>query len=723
MKQVVRRVIDRKGRVRVVEVPEPLADANQILVRTHYSLISSGTEMSTLGKTPLELARQTLADPWMRHVVKQTVSATGIGQTTGRIWNEMIRPREIGYSGCGRVLEVGDGAEGLQVGAKVAFAAAGHAELVAPHLNHVVAVQESIDCRHAAFVTMGGIAVHALRRGDIQFGETVAVYGLGLLGQICARVAKAAGCVVIGIDVNDRRTELAARGGADLVLNPGRSDVQRSIMDFTAKHGADATVICASSKSSGVINSSMEITRKQGRVVIVGYVKLDIHPKNFLLQEIDLRYSRAYGPGSYHSPYEKGRVDYPFGYVRWTEKRNLEEFVRLIATKAIDLEPLIGGSYPVERAQDAFEAIASGSLGGVAALIEYDTEKQPDRRRNVPLRSHGKTRGKIGIAIIGCGNHVLGKHLPNLRRMPEVEIRGIASATGMNASVVAERVGASMITTDVDDLLEDPDVDGILICSTQPSHYEHIRRAIKAGKAIYVEKPLVTLAEDFQDIVRIMDESPVLLTVGLNRRYSPLIRKLREVIQGPIDSVVYLVTQPYTPADHWTLDEIEGGGRLITEGEHFIDLCNLLIGRPPVAVAARSLGGAPQDLRKLCNFALTIYYEDAVAQIVFSESGIADFPREQVTALAKGQVAVIEDFRRLEVYAKKHRTYGRGWGKEMGHREAIAEFVAALRGEPNDLLPWEEASLATRCMFAAQESIRSGELVDLRCSAAATEAG
>ncbi len=399
----------------MLELPVPHLGMNQVLVQTNYSLISSGTESGTLAKTPTELVRQTISDPWMRHVVKQTIFATGVSQTARRVWQEMITPREIGYSGAGRILAVGDSVEGFEIGQPVAFAASGHAEVAAPAVNHVVPVPDDVDLRHAAFVTVGGIATQALRRAEPQFGEVVAIYGLGLVGQLCARIAIAAGCVVVGIDINPAANALAAAAGATLVVDPRDPEWKRRIMDLTGKNGVDATIICASSDSAELINSAMEITRRQGRVVLVGYVKLEIHPKNFLYREIDLRYSRAYGPGSYDTSYEKGRVDYPFGYVRWTEKRNLDEFIRMITSGVVDPEPLIAREFLIDEAQDAFDAIRTGTLGGVAALIRYSED--PDLRRTLTVASRPKAEGSVGISLIGFGNHVLGKHLPNLRKM------------------------------------------------------------------------------------------------------------------------------------------------------------------------------------------------------------------------------------------------------------------------------------------------------------------
>jgi len=518
--------------------------------------------------------------------------------------------------------------------------------------------------------------------------------------------------VVVGIDVNPKANELALDAGASLVVDPRDPEWKRRVADFTGKQGVDATIICASSDSAEIVNASMEITRRQGRVVIVGYVKLDIHPKNFLYNEIDLRYSRAYGPGSYHAGYEKGRLDYPFGYVRWTEQRNLGELIRLLATGAVDLEPLIAGVYDLDDVQSAFDAIQQGTLGGVAAVIRYRDE-EPERKATLPVHPRPGKDGTVGISLVGFGNHALAQHLPNLRAMKGVELRGIASATGRNAAALADKIDATIVTTDIEAVLADPDTDGVVISTAQPEHYDNLRQAIEADKAILIEKPLVTRLDQFQDILRRMESKRLLVTVGLNRRYSPMIRRLRDAVEGDIDSVTYTVTRPYLPPEHWSLDPIDGGGRLISEGEHFVDLCNLLTGQTPVSVYAHALGTEPEDLRTLCNYAVTIHYERAVANITFDESGSADFPTERITVLAKGQVATLDDFSNLTVHGRRVRKLGDGLGASMGHKEQLQEFVAAIRGEPNSLLGWDGACLATLTVFAAQESIRTGQAINL----------
>lgn len=713
MKQIIRRVIDPKGQVRVIELPEPHCGPDQVLARTEFSLISSGTELSTIAKTPVELVKQTIADPWMREAVKATVFAAGLPQTARRVWQEMVRPREIGYSGAGRVLAVGERVEGLREGDPIAFASVGHAELVAPYINHVVPLPDAVRAEHAAFVTVGGIVIQALRRADLRFGEIVAVYGLGLLGQLCAMIAKAAGCVVIGIDIDDRRVRLARTCGADFALNPTLGDLTQEVSRLTGKHGVDATIICASSRSDEIVNTSMDITRKQGRVVIVGYVKLNIHPKGFLYKEIDLRYSRAYGPGSYHLPYERGRVDYPFGYVRWTERRNLGEFVRLLASKAIDVQPLISQVYQLTDAQAAFSAISDGTMDGVAALIRYDTDRVPDRSKTLTLHRRPKPWGAVGIGVLGAGSHALGVLVPELRSLPGVDIRSIASATGKDATIAARLTSAATISTDVAAVLNEPQIDAVVIASSPREHGRQIVQAVEAGKCIYVEKPMATTLDDFRRVYRVMEEAPVLFTLGLNRRYSPLITKLKTLIREPVRSVSYFVNQQPVPPDHRTVDEFEGGGRLVSEAEHFIDLCNFLVGVPPTSVHALALGPAPDDLRKLSSFSITLFYDGAVASVVYDEAGSPSFPRERVTVSGRGQIATLDDYARLVVHGRKIGVHG-GRKRQMGHRQALAQFVAAVRGEANSMLTWAEASLATLCMFAAQESIRSGQPVDLR---------
>lgn len=712
MKKVMRRVIDRKGRIVLMDLPEPQIGPDQLLVQSHYSLISTGTESGTLAKTPVELVKQTISDPWVRRAVQDTIMAAGVSQTGRRVAHELVVPRELGYSGAGRVVAVGANVEGIRIGEKVAFASQGHAELATPSINHAVPVPDGVDMREAAFITVAGIALQSIRRADLRLGEVTAIYGLGLVGQVCCLLAKAAGAVVIGIDVSSERTRLALKCGADHVIDGSSENVKRTVADLTAKHGVDTTIICASSKSSDIINTATAITRRQGRVVIVGYVGLNIQPKDFLFRELDICYSRAYGPGSYDTGYEKGRVDYPFAYVRWTENRNLGEVIRLLDTGAIRFLPLVGRTYPLASVQQAFDDLTAGDFPGIAALIEYDFAQEPDRRRSIPLNTQQESDGDLGIALVGCGNHVLGRHLPNLKKMKGIRFRSLVSATGKNASLVAESIGAAANTTDLAAALADPKTDAVLISSNQPDHADHVVDSVRAGKAIFVEKPMATTTRDLRRIADAMAEAPVHFSLGLNRRYSPLLGKMRDFMSTPVDFVQYIVAQSFTPPDHWSLNVVDGGGRLVSEGEHFIDICSAVIGRPALSVYARALGDMPDDLRRLCNYALTIHYESAVACIVVNESDAKGFPRERITVLGRGRSATLDDFSVLSMHdGVAVKRSGNKMMQQMGHEQALNEFVKKLRGEDNVSIGWEQSFHASICMFAAGESIRSGEPV------------
>ena len=402
------------------------------------------------------------------------------------------------------MLALGDRVEGLEIGQTVAYAASGHAEVAAPSINHVVPVPDGVDLRHAAFVTVGGIAMQSLRRADLKFGETVAIYGLGLVGQLCASIAKAAGCVVVGIDINPKANELATAAGAALVVNPSEPGLEAAHprlhrQERGRRHGHLRQLGLAGDHQLGDGDHPAAGPRGDRRL------RQARHPPQELPVPRDrpALLARVRARAATTPSYEKGRVDYPFGYVRWTEKRNLEEFIRLVATGAVNPEPLIAGVYPVERAQEPFDAIRERTLPGVAALISYGPD--PDRSRTMQISPRPKRDGKVGISLIGFGNHVLGMHLPNLKSMRDVELRGIASATGRNASVVAKGLGATMITTDVDELLADEGTDAVMICSNQPDHYEHIRAAISAGKAVFIEKPMVTRLDDFGELLRLME--------------------------------------------------------------------------------------------------------------------------------------------------------------------------------------------------------------------------
>ncbi len=677
MKQVIRRVIDKKGVIALEELPTPHMGDNQALVSTHYSLISSGTESATLQKTPTELVKQTIQDPWMRNAVKNLIFAGGLRQTSDTVLNELTLFRLIGYSGAGVVLDHGKNIRGLHKGDRVAFAAQGHAEQVAPYANHLVKVPDNVDLKHAAFVTVGGIALQGVRRSQAALGDWTLVYGLGLVGQLTVQILLAAGTRVIGIDINPQRLALAQEAGMQYAINPNLDDPIQQVLRITQGKGADATLICAYSTKPDLANNAMKMTRKQGRVVFVGLVKMDLERKPFFLNELDLSFSRAYGPGSYDAAYEDGRVEYPYHYVRWTEKRNLEEVLRLIADQKLHLDPLIDSVMPLDQVQQAFEKIQSGNMKSVAMVLSYPGLEsiQPTIQR--PATPAKITKDTLQVGIIGTGNFARNFRIPALARHKQAHIRGLCSASGINAGSLAKRWSSDYLTSDYHEILSDQDIDLVLIATRHDLHAQIVQEALHAGKHVLVEKPVAMTLQEWQDIRTALEQSQGLLFVGYNRRYSSLAAKAKTYItQRPI-MIRYTVNIQHLPDDHWTLDQEQGGGRLLGESDHFFDLMNDFSGSRPTRVQAQAFPQTEDDKEGLFNFTTQVEYENHVlAQLLYTSLGGPKVPREKIELFCGNHYLEIEDFKTLRVNGKTVKR-----GSDMGQEALVNTVIEQLRTE------------------------------------------
>lgn len=707
MRQVFRRVVDTKGKVTIEEVPRPQCGPDQVLVETAFTLISSGTEAATLGKTPAELARQALQDPWMRKAVKDLLLQGGPRQAAHRIWDELNLLRAVGYSGSGTVIEAGANVPDLKPGDRVAFAAQGHAEMVCPSRNHVARVPYGVDLRDAAFVTVGGIAVQGVRRAQVELGHWVAVMGLGLVGQLVSQILQAAGCRVIGIDVIAQRVELCTSLGAEHGIDASACDPVRVVRELTGGHGADRTVICAATQDPQVANQAMEMTRKQGRVVSVGIVKMHLERNPFFLRELDFVFSRAYGPGSYDPAYEKGRVDYPYHYVRWTEARNLEEFLRLLQDGRIRVAPLVQAVYPLAQAQAAYEEIGQGS-SGVALLLSYEGTLEPKLATTIVSKKRHPGSG-IQVAFIGSGNFARGTLIPAFQSRRECRIRAICSATGPTSSSAARLHGADYVTTDVEEVLQDPEVDAVVIATRHDTHAGLVARTAKAGKHVFVEKPLALDMDGLHAALSAVREAGVVFMVGYNRRYSPLAHRVRQVLPPGPRMIQYFASIPPVPSEHWTLDAVEGGGRLVGEAEHFFDLANFLAEEAPNEVFA--MAASRDDPAGGTNFTVTVRYpRGSLAQVVYTSKGSSRGPRETVRVDCGGVTAVLTDWRSLKILGKTDwRPFS---GADLGHRQEVEAFLQAVaRGtDPGGV---STAARASATSLGALCSLKEGRAVSL----------
>ena len=704
MKQV---FFDGKGKLLLQDVPAPATPKNGALVRVYASLISSGTETAQAAGGG-SLLRKALEQPDLIGRAVQLALREGLKFTAGAIRDISEAWFPAGYSAAGLVVEAGAEALHLRAGDRVACAGAGfanHAEYDAVPVNLLAPVPDGVTYRQAAFTTVGAIALQGVRRAEATLGETVVVVGLGLIGQLTAQLLDAAGCVVIGSDPIPERRELAARLAGACTIDPGLGDAAEQVMALTGGTGADKVILCAATRSSQPTNEAFKMCRERGRVVMVGAMGMDLERTEFYNRELDFVISRSAGPGRYDRNYEEQGVDYPIGYVRWTEQRNMSAFLRLLADGKIDVDSLISAEYPIEEADDAYQAVQEGAL---AVLLTYGEPEEPLAvpQQFLLTRAAPPERGRIGVALVGAGSFARAVHLPNLKASPYFEVRAVVSGSA-SATQVARKAGASLATTSLTAGLADPGVDAVLIATRHHLHAEQAIAALQMGKHVFVEKPMALSVDDCRAMIETAGATGALLTVGFNRRAAPTARALKAALDqatGP-HVITFRVNAGPLPADHWLNDPREGGGRLMGEGVHFIDFVCGMVEAEPVSVSAQGSSDG-QD------FVITIRFADeSLGTVIYTARGDPAFPKERVEAFAGGGVAVLDDFRSLSLHGLRGQEI-RG-GQDKGHRALLDNFGRAIRGEADLIITGYDGLRATWIALAALESIRAGQTISL----------
>jgi predicted dehydrogenase/threonine dehydrogenase-like Zn-dependent dehydrogenase len=722
----------------VARVPRPSIEPGAALVRTRFSLVSVGTEVASLRpaarETPagtLDVAREravrarmylsaawhdprraarkaaSLARQSMRRTLPPSATAAGGAAPATDLddqgWN-------VGYSLSGEVVAVGEGVTDLGPGDLVACAGAGqanHADYVSVRRNLVCRVPNGCSLEAAAFGTVGAIALQGVRRASPQLGEKVCVLGLGLIGQIAVRLLRAAGCRVIGMDLSARRVERARGAGMDAGAADPES-LKRLVRDSTAGHGADFTVITAASKGSAIVNLAMETTRRRGAVVIVGDVGLDVRRDEFYRKEIDLRMSTSYGPGRYDRAYEVEGRDYPFAHVRWTLNRNIEAILELAASGRIDLASLIDRIVPVYDAPAAYRELAEASEPPLGVLLSYPDDGPGDvpestEPTRVTIRGHrAAPEGPVHYALVGAGAFGTSMLVPQMDAQRDAFfLRAVVSRNATLAGNFVRANRVEVLTSSLDDVLKDPGV-GLLVIATR--HHEHGRQVVaglRAGKHVFVEKPLALAWEELDEVVAAYEEAPgrPLLAVGFNRRFSPALQRIAEELANRHAPVVinYRVNAGFIPPDHWVHGS-EGGGRNLGEACHMYDAFRMLAGAPVVDVSAHALGAAAPYQRN-DNFCATLKYADGtVATLTYTASGPRAMAKERIEVFCGGEAFVVDDFKRLE-RAGDGVVLWSAADADKGHREEIARLAAAMRGGP---APIEFAELVETTAVALQ---------------------
>jgi len=706
----VQQVVLRGGQTQVVEVPEPAPSPGSVLVANAASAISSGTERSVVAQGSGSLAARAIKNP---NLVAQTLKHArehGVRETVGLVRGAVAQDNPLGYSSAGTVLDTG-GDPTLHVGQRVACAGAGranHADVVSVPPNLVVPVPDGVSLRDASFAAIGAIALQGVRRAEPSLGDRVVVVGLGLLGLITIQALRAAGARVAGVEPVEQRRELAQELGAELTLSPG--EAEEAIAAWTGRAGADTVVITASAKGGDLANQAVRMLRRKGRLVPVGEVGLDFDRAALYEREADVLISTSYGPGRYDPSYEEGGLDYPLPYVRWTAGRNMEEYLRLVADGLVQIQPLVGLELPVERAAEAYQALAGDSPPPAAVLTYAERTEQP--ARVVRTSEVAGRNGEIRVALVGAGSFVRATHVPNLQRQEGVRVTSVVSRGGSTAASLARSLDGARPGTDWREAVEAPDVDLVVVGTRHDTHAEIAAAALRAGKAVFVEKPLGLTREQIDDVWQAGTDNDR-LAIGFNRPFAPLSRTLAQQVQslsGPIQ-VVYRMNAPVAP-DHWLNDPLEGGGRILGEACHLFDYANWLCGTPQRVLAAAvppSSGVTTPE-----SASITVQYADgSVATIHYSGLGAASMPKERVEVLRGGRSWALDDFRTLTSFGADGTSEERGHG-DKGHAELLTGVLAACRGQR----PFEPglgaAYMAQSVALAALESISSGQAVDVQ---------
>jgi predicted dehydrogenase/threonine dehydrogenase-like Zn-dependent dehydrogenase len=706
MKQVIQHF--RTGTLKVEEVPETAVKRGGILVRNAVSLISAGTEKLTVELAQKSLTGKAKERPDLVRQVFDKLRRDGFVNTFNAVKARLDAPLALGYSCAGTVCAVGHGAEEFLVGERVACAGmnyASHAETVFIPKNLAVKLPEEVSFEEAAFVTLGAIALQGVRTAEAKLGEAVAVIGLGLLGQLTVQILKAAGCRVIGIDLESRKLELARQLGADAtVLRSG--GVEAVVAQFSGGHGMDAVIITAAAATNDPVELAGAIARDRAIVSLVGAVKMEVPRKLYYEKELQLRLSRSYGPGRYDAQYEEQGIDYPIGYVRWTERRNMQEFLRLVAAKAVKLDSLITHRFSIEQAEQAYEIItgkhAQAYLG---ILLTYSNSAAPTSNLIQLRQAAPKARsGQVNLGVIGAGNFARSVLLPRLAKADDVNLIGLATATGRNAKAIGEQFGFGFCTTDYRELLDRAEINAVLIATRHDTHARMAAEALRAGKAVFVEKPLAINEAELNHVAETVGQTGGQLMVGFNRRFAPLSTTLKQAFEqaGPL-AVTYRVNAGAVPKESWIQGE-EGGGRVLGEVCHFVDYLQFLTDAEPVEVFAYASAAGADTLSIVVKLS-----DGSVGNINYFANGDRGLPKERIEVYGGGRAAVLNDFRGLEIYRGGKRKVVRRLTQDKGFAQELAVFINAVKAGAELPIMWRSLFLTTLATLKIEAALRSGQ--------------
>jgi predicted dehydrogenase/threonine dehydrogenase-like Zn-dependent dehydrogenase len=725
MKQLLQNM--KNGKTTIEEVPAPKPHIGQALVRVSASLVSAGTERMVVEFAGKSLVGKARSRPDLVRQVVEKMKREGVLPTVQAAFSRLDQPMALGYSSAGTIVELGEGMEGFKIGQRVACAGGGyavHAEYNVIPRNLLTALPDSVDFESATFTTLGAIAMHGFRLAKPNIGENVAVIGMGLLGILAGQIAAASGCRVFGIDTNPKRVALASSLGLSACL---RDQAVDSAQAFTTNLGFDVILICADTSSNDPVELAAVIARDRARIVATGAVGLSFPRKIYYEKELSFINSRSYGPGRYDPSYEENGGDYPIGYVRWTEGRNFQAVVDLIASGKIMVAALISHRYPIEKAAEAYEVITGKSKEPFLGILLTYNEKEELNGNKVEFTSIHRPSPSVKLGVLGAGLFANATLLPAIKRIPDIELVGIASAGGLHAQHSAKKFGFAYATSTNDEIINDPHINTVAILTRHDSHSDLVAKALQAGKHVFVEKPLAIDDIGLGKVIAALTEDHELqseshgpsstahgmLAVGFNRRFAPLAVQLATHFTQRTEALYmhYRVNAGYIPLNHWTHDPALGGGRIIGEGCHFVDFLTFLAGAAPVSVSAHAL---PDDGKyREDNLSMTFIFPDgSVGVIDYLANGDKIFPKERIEVFCGGGVAVLDDFRVLEVVHDGRRsitrkTQDKGWFSEW------VILTKAIREGGQLPIPYDQLIGVTKATFAVRKSLLEGKTINI----------
>jgi predicted dehydrogenase/threonine dehydrogenase-like Zn-dependent dehydrogenase len=715
MKQVIRKGLKD---IIVDEVPDPVLIPHHVLVRPLYSLISSGTETASIHRD--SLLKEVGENPSHLRKVWDTAMKTSPIATFEQVRAKFSEYAVLGYSGAGVIAARHPSVTDLEIGERVAYGGegTGHGETILVGRQLAARTPDGVGCEHACFATLGAIAMNAVRTARIELGDIVAVIGLGLVGQLVAQLVRLQGGVVVGIDLNGGRVDLAKSLGADHGI-AGGSAVE-SVRGLTGGRGVDCAIVAAASKSPAPAQHALNLCRDRGRIVVVGAVGMEFPWGDMYIKEIQLYMARAYGPGSYDATYERQGHDYPLPYVRWTENRNMEEFVRLIAAGRIDVRPLITHQFALDEAPKAYDTVMDPASNSLAVLLKYPAASEPDPVaafkpvRTVKTAVEARPKEKIEFALVGAGNLVKWEHLPNIKKLSGVGLRAVYSAAGVRGKSYALRFGAVYASSEYEEILKDPQIDAVLIASRNQHHAPQALAALRAGKHVFVEKPMALTAAECDELATAVEETGKYLTVGFNRRFAPFYLELKHALARRTSPAVVQcrINSPGISGAYWMADPAIGGA-ILGEACHFIDLMHWLLDSEPVSVSAYSLPTGKADPIGENNIAASFRFADgSIGNLTYCTVGSNSSGGERVEVFAQGVGGFSEDFKRTGIHRGTRSAKSKIW-PDKGYYPQMADFVESIRKGRPPAVTVRDGVRSTLGCLAMMNSAKDGSPVAL----------